>query len=272
MIDTKRFAKIAPLIESAEVLFLSIQKAGRTWVRYFLQEYTLAATGTTISLKPRAMPKTTIFPSICFTADFFDFHDRDEEEPYSVFEAQLLAKPLILLVRDPRDLIVSYYYFARRLNPDDFKRIVPSETFDEFVSSPIYGMERIARVYKVQRDLFRRHDSEKLLLSYEDLWQNPTEHFAQLVRFLIRADPDADAFAKALGSSAFDRMQAREIEISRSGQAREFQRLGVDNWSGDTNDLKVRAGGTGSYRAFHPEWDDLARLAQRYPETASLLS
>jgi hypothetical protein len=70
-------------------------------------------------------------------------------------------------------------------------------------------------------------------------------------------------------------MQAQEIALSRGNDPRTFQRIGVKDWSGDTNMLKVRRGGVGGYRDEAPWLDEmplprtdavLARLADHAPQ------
>ena len=123
----------------------------------------------------------------------------------------------------------------------------------------------------MQSELFDRHPGPKLALAYEQLTASPRREFGRLLQFFSSAPVDEVAFDQALRKSAFDEMQALEIEISRAGKARDYLRLGVDNWSGDLNDLKVRSGKVGRFLEFLPQLADPRELLRRYPTTAEVL-
>ena len=264
---TERYGGYRSELSSADAVFLSIFCAGRTWVRFFLQTYLAAATGRDFSLVPRSIPRTDVFPSLCFTHDFLDLFETIPAEPWIVFEALLLTKPLILMTRDLRDLAVSWFYYLRSTQPANFAKLVPSGSMREFIDSPIVGIERLAAVHKLERDLFARHPGPKMHLRYEEIHASPRSEFELLLKFLSDAPVQGTPFELALRESTFASMQALEKEISRAGKAKDYMRLGVDNWSGDSNDLKVRAGKVGRFREFLPELDDPEALAVKYPIT-----
>lgn len=269
---TARRNKITPWLAASDVLFLSIPKAGRTWVRWFLQTYLTKAFGNEFSLKSRTIPPTDATPEICFTAGWFDLFEGREGTPFVEYEDLLLEKPLILLIRDPRDIVISYYYFIKRLNPDRFMECVPSGTLDDFIASPIYGIERISTVHQLYLDLFDRHSGRKILLEYAKLRREPQAEFTKLLQFLGDQPIDRTALEGALEASSFEQMQAFEVEVSRTGRTREFQRIGIDNWNGDINDLKVRKGAVGGFRETRPDLADRHTLQTQYPQTYKALS
>jgi len=264
-----RNARIA--LRDCDVSFLSIMKSGRTWVRYFVQQYITEVTGVPISLAPRAIPRIGFFPSIYFHHGFFEVFDGMAADPVNLFEEEMALRPLILLTRDPRDVLVSYYYYTRKRDPENFARWVPSGSFDEFLQSPVYGLERIASVESLEWDLFERHPGPKLKMSYEDMIANTRSQFEGLLRFLTNSSPDPQAMVRALASSEFKAMQALDIQITREGRAREHVRLGTENWSGDKNELAVRSGQVGGYRALRPDLGDRDKVRSAFPKTAQLL-
>ncbi|WP_421998991.1 sulfotransferase domain-containing protein [Reyranella sp.] len=266
-----RYAGYLDEISRSDMVFLSIMCAGRTWIRFFLQTYLERATGEALSLVPRSIPRTSVSPSLCFTHDFFDLFETLPAEPAIVFEPLIRQRPLILLTRDLRDLSVSWYHYLRISQPEAFARLVPDGSLSAFVDSPILGIERLAAVHERQLNLFRSHAGPKLHLSYERLHAAPRADFARLLAFVLPGGIEGDPFEGALAASTFDAMQALEIEISKAGEARRYMRLGVDNWSGDKNDLKVRSGKVGRFRDLLPSLDDPAILAARYPVSRRVL-
>lgn len=254
-------------IAKSDVVFLSIMCAGRTWIRFFLKTYLEKAAATTISLVPRSIPRTAVSPSVCFTHDFFDLFETLPAPPAIVFEAMMRQRPLILLTRDLRDLAVSWFHYLRVSQPETFARLVPDGSIGAFIESPIVGIERLAEVHELQMAMFRDHAGPKLHLAYEQLHASPRTEFERLLAFLLTGSIQTDAFEAAFEQSTFGAMQALEIEISKAGKAKDFMRLGVDNWSGDRNDLKVRSGKVGRFRDLLPALSDPAELGARYPIT-----
>jgi hypothetical protein len=268
----QRYRRYLPEIQNAEVIFLSIMCSGRTWVRFFLQEYLTEVTGISFPLAAMGMAGTDRSPSLHFTHGFFDVFETIPARPWCLFENELVQRPLILLVRDPRDVVVSYYHYLRISQPERFSSLVPSGSLREFVESSVVGLERIATVHDQEIELFERHPGPKFMLRYEDLIVSASTEFLRLLRFLI-TNPveEKEAFHNALRKSEFQQMQALEIEISRSGKAKDYLRLGVANWSGNVDDLKVRAGVVGGFKVLLPDLNDPAILAKRYPMTNKIV-
>jgi hypothetical protein len=267
----ERYTGYRSELSKSDAVFLSIYCAGRTWVRFFLQCYLEAVTEVNLSLVPRSIPPTAVSPSLCFTHDFLDLFETIAEEPWIVFESLLLERPLILMTRDPRDIAVSSFHYLRSSQPEAFARLVPSDSIAEYIDSHIVGIERLSTLFDLERELFDRHPGPKLHLTYEQLHAAPAAEFRRLLEFLLSAPIQEPQFELALRKSSFTEMQALEIQISRSGKAKEYLRLGVDNWSGDPNDLKVRSGKVGKFREILPGLADLDELSARYPMTAKAL-
>ena len=104
---------------------------------------------------------------------------------------------------------------------------------------------------------FDEHRGPKFYVSYENCRKHPDIHLTELLKFLDGGAFDRSHAALAVAKSSFEAMQDLEIEISRAGRVAEFQRIGVANWTGDVNALKVRRGLVGGYRVDAPWLDDL---------------
>ena len=266
----KLYSDMHRWIGMSDVCFLSISKSGRTWVRYFLHKYFGLISGHDFDMRPRTMPRTPSTPSICFSADYLDYYEFKPGVPRIVLEPEMSSRALVLMLRDPRDVVISYYHYIKAFSPAAFSRLVPSGNLQDFIDSPIVGLELISRFHNLEIEYFQRHPGPKHLLTYEALWSEPAQQFAELLRFLC-CNPELPHFAKALDAARFESMQAFEIGINRSGRAREFLRLGNPDWDGDTNGLKVRRGGVGGFKVPCPGLADANVLAERYPATLAVL-
>lgn len=233
--------------EAADVVALSFPKSGRTWIRYFLGKYIEKRYGAAFSLdfvadrsgdeKRLAMA----VPKIDFTHNFFDFFQDADDLPCLIDTDIIARKRLVLLVRDPRDVAISYYHHKRD------KEKLFTGGLDDFVHSDIYGIERQSRFVLMMLDMFDRHGGPKHFLTYEDLHRDTPKTFRDCLDFIFLSDIDQAAFAYALGESRFDNMQRHEIEASKTATG--FHRLATPGWSGDRNALKVRAGKVSGYRS-----------------------
>lgn len=231
--------------ETADVVVLSFPKSGRTWLRFFLAKYIEKRHGARFSLdfvpdeswdeKRRCLP----VPKIDFSHNFFDFFQETDDSPRLIDTDVIARKRLIVLIRDPRDVAVSYFHHKRD------KEKLFTGSLEDFVRSAIYGIERQSRFVHMLLDMFENHAGPKHLMTYEDLHGDTTGVFRHCLDFLFCADIDETAFAYALEASRFDNMRRAEIEASKTATG--FHRLATPGWSGDSNALKVRAGKVSGY-------------------------
>jgi hypothetical protein len=258
---TAAFAKVRSLVERSDCVFASFPKSGRTWVRFVLQHYANVRHGAEFDIRPRSVDGLSGFRSIVFTEDYFDFAFDTPGEPFIVFEQEMRKRGLIVLVRDPRDTIVSQFHWTTK------HRRVTQMPMGDFVRSPIYGIERMSNFVLKLLGAYERHPGPKQLVIYEDCRKDSEACFADLLRF---ADQDAfslEAAGVAIERSAFDRMQRLEMDVCREGKVRDYGRIGVESWNGDINALKVRKGAVGGYLDEAP-WLD----SDEFPLTRQLVA
>jgi hypothetical protein len=265
--QTALFEKVLSFIEPSDCVFASFPKSGRTWVRFVLQHYASVRHGAAFDLRPRLIAGLSRFRSIVFTHDYFDFAFDTPGEPFIVFEPQMRKRGLVLLVRDPRDTIVSQFHWTTK------HRKATGMPIDEFARSPIYGAERTADFVLKLLDAFEHHPGPKHLMIYEECRKEPGTCFAELLRFVDQESFSAEAASIAIDRSAFGRMQQLEMAISQEGRVGDYRRIGVESWDGDINALKVRRGAVGGYLEEAP-WlnSDEFPLTRRLVETLHGLS
>ncbi len=115
-------------------------------------------------------------------------------------------KRLVLLVRDPRDVAVSYSHHEHD------KEKVFTGSLDDFVRSDIYGIERQSRFVLMMLDKFDRHGGPKHYLTSEDLHRDARKTFRDRLDSIFLSDMGEAAYAYALEESRFDNMRRNEIE------------------------------------------------------------
>lgn len=216
-------------IAASEIVFVSFPKSGRTWIRFFLAKY--------FELKaniPFDMELTS--NKIIFTHDYFELFQDVDGVPFILFREQLLFKKVAIILRDPRDVAVSYYYQKKSR-----EKVLPNDmTVDEFVLSEIYGVERLS-IFMLQLlscNEYEMFDSI-VLVKYEDLLKNPIVIFKQLLTFM-GIEIDQDILLRATNASSFEAMREFELNVLSNNKQVENSRLGIPDWDGNMDSLKVR--------------------------------
>jgi hypothetical protein len=126
-------------------------------------------------------------------------------------------KKVLYIVRDPRDVALSYYEFQlkRRVISDD----LTFETFlPRFMKSEFEPQRGNWADHVVSWVALRQGRSEFLLLRYEDMKERTEQEAAKIATFL-NLDADPERVARAIQLSSVQRMRALEIEQSRQWNA-----------------------------------------------------
>jgi hypothetical protein len=216
--------------EGARACVVSFPKSGRTWLNVMLAR-ALGGPGLEV-------------PGVLFTHDDADKPDR----PWAPDPARYAGRKIVFLVRDPRDVLVSYH--AHRTRRDRTWQ----GSLSAFARHPGYGIDRVLAFMNGWWAV-RAVVPEFLLVRYEDLHADPRKTLARVLGFL-GAPVDARALERAVEEGRFARMQARE----RAGDF-DDRRLAPGD-AADPQSFKVREGKVGGWReAFGPE--DRAYLAER---------
>lgn len=184
-----------------DIFLVSFPKSGNTWMRFLIANLLAVKEPVTFSNIERKIPdvyKNTRNqlariprPRILKTHEYFDPR----------------YKQVIYIVRDPRDVVISYYRFHRktRFIPDDYP-------IDQYVSRFVNGQldEYGSWHENVSSWLATRYGREGfLLLRYEDLSEYPEEEVAKVARFL-KLDRTPAEIRQAIGLSSADHM--RDLE------------------------------------------------------------
>lgn len=226
----------------AGLFMISYPKTGRTWLRMMLN----SALHQHLDV-PRTDP-----------LEFDDLTRADpriprilvahEDEPHWKKPEQLTidkrrwykGKRVILVIRDPRDTMVSMYLQMSRR----FGVFVESEkSMHEFIWQQRGALKSMIRYYNIWAD--NRHVPDDLLLvRYEDMRRDPAGQLQRALQFVGVADVAEGAIKAAIEENRIERVRARE-------QAHEYAthrlRPGIQ---GDPESFKARRGKVGGYRDY----------------------
>lgn len=246
-----------------DVYLLSYPKCGRTWLtlqigRAISQHFGLEVPNLLkLSVFGERIPEV---PHIRLTHD--DQPHRKRPHELSTTREKLAGKKVVLMVRDPRDVIVSYYHHKSHREPlRDFwwfqgKRKETHSRFrgtlGEFLEQEIGGFDTLLRYYNVWVEA-RNTPAAFLLLRYEDMQADPVTQLRRVLDFIGLAEITDAEVKEAVEYASFQNM--RKIESGEEVKSFKLKAGDVN----DPNSYKVRRGKVGGYRdELTP--DQIARL------------
>jgi alcohol sulfotransferase len=223
---------------SVDALIASFPKCGRTWLRYVLSSY--FATSLHLGPPPDLHSMFRIIPN--FDAErtrglpAFAFASARPHLPLICVThapARLTPNlPVIFLVRDPRDVIVSRYFHSTR-HKHEF-----SGTIAKFIDDPEHGLPAYIRYLNSWTAFLAgtRHH----VTSYELMSADISAEVRKVLHFLGVAI-DEGALGDAVARSAFDAM--RRTEKVQGIPAHDYDR-------GDDESLRMRRGVAHGFRGY----------------------
>lgn len=224
---------------TADVVFLSPGKSGRTWVRAMLSHVYHLSYGTPADQlvnRDRFYRLDRRIPRIFFS--------HGGQEPFLVQRrltaSGLAGKTAICLVRDPRDVVVSFGHHRRHRSKQPTAGPASASAPDTTDHSLLCGVASISDRVNRLRAIADAHDRGHLF-RYEDFHADPARELARLLRALGNDVPDAHIEA-AVRFATFDNLQRQEAagffrsDNLRPGDAAQF------------NSFKVRRGKVGGHR------------------------
>jgi hypothetical protein len=220
-----------------DTFVVSYPRSGNTWTRFLIAnlvhpDYDVSFTNIeklipdTSSQSNRAL-KGTPRPRIIKTHEYFDHRYRK----------------VIYIVRDPRDVALSYYDFQRKYR--QIKDGYPLERYvDDFVTGKLISASWGTWGENVATWIFTRGKRpEFLLLRYEDMMQDTGRELGRIAEFLA-IDPAPERLQQAIERSSADRM-------------RELEKLESDKWVATKNRRKdipfVRVAKSGGWKTALPD-------------------
>jgi hypothetical protein len=231
----------------ADVLVISHTKSGRTWLRIMISHLYHLAYGT---------PATEII-------DFDNLHrlnpaipsiyfNRDTRVPTfaggSGYAQAPTDRKTLFLVRDPRDVAVSFHFHVRNrasereLLRKGITQQAKSLPLFDFVTDPELGIPRVISHYN-RWHAEMQDMPHALVVRYEELHTDPVDTLARVMRFIDR-DFEREQLAGAVAFASFDSLSRKEkTGFFNSG------RMQPTNPE-DAGSRKVRRGKVGGYRDY----------------------
>ncbi len=203
----------------ADGILASYLKAGRTWARYALSHYLNAQYGAGLSVD---MESTfSLVPN--FDGDpvrglpaFRRLRAAREDLPLLAVthlgyrKSRFAGVPVVFMVRDPRDMMVSAYFHATR-HKHNFDGDIGA-----FLASEDLGVPRLLRYYRGWGEGLSH--SPHLVLRYEDMKADTAGALREVIGFLCWPVDEA-RIAQAVEASAFDRMREQELRTGLPGHS-----------------------------------------------------
>lgn len=221
-----------------DVYVLSYPKSGRTWLRMLLAsvidnllELNLEDKIKTSTLK--LTHKLKEVPTIQFLHD--DDPGRTDYRRLNLNKDRFRNKKVVLLIRDPRDVVVSsYYQYKFRDSLDDVQHM----TMAEYIRGNTGGIKSIVQYMNSWAKYIGKH-SNLLVVRYEDLQNEGVKTLSSFLSFVNISVSD-DIALKALSDNSFARLKKKE----ESGKLNEK----FFSQSGSRAKNKVRKGKIGGYK------------------------
>jgi Sulfotransferase domain len=206
---TRNRARLAANATIATSFLTSYPKSGRTWLRFILSNYFNAAADlkvgvdlhSTFSIVPNFDCDPVRGIPAFHRANFRSRIPLILVTHHAYRRSIFLNRPIIFMVRDPRDVLVSAYFHATR-HKHRFEGDI-----SEFLVNSDQGLEPLIAYLNGWAEGLQHH--RHCVLSYEALAANPESAAAEVLSFLNYAI-DPKLVRQAVASSNFQAMRDRE--------------------------------------------------------------
>ncbi len=199
------------------VVVVSFPKSGRTWLRVMLDRLGVHLT---------------------YTHDESGHQKRLSLHELSVDKSAFLEYKVILLIRDPRDIVVSGYMMASR------RRKLFYGSLSDFLRDERHGLEKILHFNRTWYES-RSQLADFLLVRYERLHEEPQAVLERILRFTDQ-QVDTAAIAETIEFCRFENMQ----RLEREGYFKSEYGVLLSGDSDDPEALKTRRGKIGGYVSY----------------------
>lgn len=203
----RRVPPAQPFYHDSDVVFISFPKCGRTWLHAlvsgtFQEHFQLSDRSLDLIFGGTAPG----MPRICFMHDGGPLLKRSSELERT--KEKFRRKKIVLLVRDPRDALVSLHFHITRRVKEKKRVRAFSGPLSDYIRQPIGGLDTFIEYYKIWED--QRHvPAAFLLVRYEDLHSDASRELRRVMDFVgVPASPAA--LERAIVESSFEKMHQRE--------------------------------------------------------------
>ena len=236
----------------SDAYILSFPRSGRTWTKVMLSK--LLSLKYNLNMKSIYLYRNTLFSK---APNVVSEHPMEPDYPVSYpypklgVSKKFKKKKIILLFRDPRDLVVSNYYeYTKR------KKIWQGE-LSNFIRQP-YTLLRIIEFMNLWHQEIKKKEMDILVLKYERTKENPFQELKKVSNFLgINASDEM--INEAVNYGSIENM--RKLEVKDHFKHDKLRPADID----DINTYKVRKARAGSYKEELSE-EDISYLNKQIDE------
>ncbi len=241
-------------INGADTLVLSAANSGRTWLRVLLNKYLSIKYGIEFSMKFEKIKPGETIPFVFFSHEIWHHIALDTffqrlKGKHLIPDKVAFEKKLIILSRDPRDMVVSRYFHVTK-NEVDPRHL---GTISKFIRDERCGIRPIVTILNNWRMRFAAHP-RCLWINYEALRTDTVSEFRRILEFIEGSGrADEAALLEAVRFSDFENMKRMEKKGEIKSEVLKHRN------PGDPDSFKVRSGVVKGYlKHFGPE--DLSYL------------
>lgn len=223
--------------QKTDVFLISFPKSGRTWLRVLIGKILAEYYDREFTIELETLADDDI-PFIHMT------HDGAEQahKPLELNKSKYRNKKVAFLVRDPRDVVVSYYFQCTK------RQNLYQGNISNFVRDPGFGIERIINFMNLWKNS-QNVPEDFILLKYEDLHSNPCGELNNFLKFSGVHEINDELISRAIDYGSFENMRRMEEKGVVEGT-----RLTVQA-PGDSEAYKVRKGKVSGYKEYLSQSD-----------------
>lgn len=224
---------------SPDAFIVSYPKCGRTWLRVLIGRYICVRYGLNSKDALNTLSLTTmagIIPTH-FTHDGTGMRPGQPWRPEIIEKTKYQDKRVLLLLRDPREVMVSCYFEATK------RTMTYSGTLSEFIRDPYHGVHAYMAFIRKWEECCEL-PQEMFTLHYSDLHAETVLSLKNVLEFIGCSQISDEAVREAVEYGSFENM--RKLEASNYFGSKRLA-------PGDINDpesFKVRRGEVGGFRTY----------------------
>lgn len=253
-------------LQRADWVLVSWGKSGRTWFRVMLSHFYQQRFGipTDILLEfdnyysYSKQAQRVFFTHNNYLRDYTGNHHS---------KAHFIGKKLVLLVRDPRDVVVSQFFqWKFRMRPGKkYLNSYPVHGADISIYDFVMGQSSgLATIIEFLNDwaaaIHTLGSGSVLMVRYEDLRTRPEKEMQRILAF-VGMEPAEDEVAEAVIFAAYQNMKKMEQELHFKGSGARVKPGDQSN----PQSFKVRRAKVGGYRDYFSE-EEIAKIDQYVDE------